>query len=76
MKVAEVLELMQKLEGTRWTMYHRGLAEEMAERSISDEEWTTILEEFDYQTEDVWGVLYEAFAETVNNITQETEENK
>ena len=76
MKVAEVLELMQKLEGTRWTMYHRGLAEEMAERSITDLEWTNILEEFDYQTEDVWGVLYEAFAEVVNNITNNEEDDE
>jgi hypothetical protein len=75
-KVAEVLELMQKLEGTRWTMYHRGLAEEMAERSITDLEWTNILEEFDYQTEDVWGVLYEAFAEVVNNITNNEEDDE
>jgi hypothetical protein len=51
-------------------MYHRGLAEDIAERKITDEEWGEILDEFDNETEDLWGGLYEAFSEAVRSQTE------
>ena len=70
MSVEQILELLVKLDDTRWTMYHRGLAEDIAERKITDEEWGEILDEFDNETEDLWGGLYEAFSEAVRSQTE------
>jgi hypothetical protein len=61
-------------EKIAWAVYHRGVADEYAERKVTDEQWDEIFDRFDYECSDLWEALAEVFATCVSEVINEEEE--